>query len=156
MKKNLFSKSGIALLILAGGSMGAVSATSYEGSLYSDLQSLHESQQWMAAARRGAEGPIRSADGQPATFADRMEPVSSTSYEGSLYSDLRSLQKSPQWTTAAARGAEGPIRSVDVQPAANDIYESLSRYQAAQQFGMSSSEHGAQGPVRTETFILIP
>jgi len=156
MKKNLFLKSGITLLILAGSSMGSVSATSYEGSLYSDLQSLHESQPSMATARRGAEGPIRSADGQPAALADRMAPVSSTSYEGSLYSDLRSLQESPQWTTTAARGAEGPIRSVDVQPAANDIYESLSKYQAAQQFGMSSSQAGAQGPVRTETFILIP
>jgi len=105
MKKNLFLKSGITLLILAGSSMG---------------------------------------------------PVSAASFEGSMYSDLQSLQESPQLSTNAARGAEGPIRSVDVQPAANDIYESLSQYQAAQQFDMTSSERGAQGPVRTETFILIP
>ena len=105
MKKYLFLKSGITLLILASSSMG---------------------------------------------------PASATSFEGSLYSDLQSLQESTQWTTSATRGAEGPIRSVDVQPAANDIYESLSQYQAAQQFTMSSSERGAQGPVRTETFVLIP
>jgi hypothetical protein len=105
MKKNLFFKSGISLLILAGSSIG---------------------------------------------------PASATSYEGSMYSDLQSLQQSPQLTTTAPRGAEGPIRSVDVQPAANDIYESIFQYHAAQQFDMSSSERGAQGPVRTETFILIP
>jgi len=148
MKKNLFLKSGITLLILAGSSVGPVSATAYEGSLYSDLRSLQESSQWTTTAARGAEGPIRSVDGQPA--------VSAASFEGSMYSDLQSLQEAPPLTTNAARGAEGPIRSVDVQPAANDIYESLSQYQAAQQFDMSSSERGAQGPVRTETFILIP
>ena len=104
MKKNLFLKSGISLLILAGSSMGPAFATSYEGSLYSDVQSLRES---------------------------------------------------PQWTTTTARGAEGPIRSVDVQPAANDIYESLSKYQAAQQFNMSSSERGAQGPVRSEAEMTM-
>jgi len=99
MRKNLLLKSGISLLILAGSSMGPVSAASFEGSLFNDLQAFQESQ---------------------------------------------------QWTTTAARGAEGPIRSVDVQPNANDIYESLSKYHAAQQFNMSSSERGAQGRVASE------
>ena len=150
MKKNLFFKSGITLLILAGSSIGSVAATSYEGSMYSDLVSFQASQQWTTTGTHGAEGPIRSADGQPIGSA------AVASYEGSMYSDLQSLQQSPQLTTTAPRGAEGPIRSVDVQPAANDIYESISKYQAAQQFDMSSSEYGAQGPVRTESFILIP
>lgn len=108
MKFNLFFKSGIGVLILAGSSIG---------------------------------------------------PASAGSFEGSMYSDLQTLQQSPQWTSTAARGAEGPIRSVDVQPEANDIYESISKYQAAQQFNMNtsnSSERGAQGPVRSETFMLIP
>jgi len=152
MKKNLFMKSGITLLILAGSSMGSVSATSYEGSMYSDLRSLQESSQWTATTARGAEGPIRSVDGQAAASSKG----SAASFEGSMYRDLQALQESLQLTTNAARGAEGPIRSVTVQPAANDMYESLSQYQAAQQFDMSSSERGAQGPVRTETFILIP
>jgi len=104
MKKDLFLKSGISLLILAGSSMG---------------------------------------------------PASATSFEGSLYSDLATLQESQQWTTSTARGAEGPIRSVDVQPAANDIYESISKYQAAQQFNMSPSERGAQGPVRSEAEMTM-
>jgi len=104
MKKNLFLKSGITLLILVGSSMG---------------------------------------------------PASATSFEGSLYTDLGLLQESQQSTSSTARGAEGPIRSVDVQPAANDIYESLSKYQAAQQFNMSSSERGAQGPVRSEAEMTM-
>jgi len=104
MKKNLFIKSGIGLLILAGSSMG---------------------------------------------------PAAATSFEGSLYSDLEALNASTQWTTTAARGAQGPIRSLEVQPAANDIYESLAKFQAAQQFNMSSSEPGAQGPVRSESDMVM-
>jgi len=104
MKKDLFLKSGICLLILAGGSMGPASATSFEGSLYRDLGAFHESQQGMKST---------------------------------------------------AQGAEGPIRSVDVQPAAEDIYESISKYQAAQQFSMSSSERGAKGPVRSEAEMTM-
>ena len=159
MKKNLFLKSGIGLLILAGSSIGPAAATSYEGSMYSDLRSLQESSQWTTTAARGAEGPIRSADGQPAEFAgSSMGPGSatSTSYdESSMYSDLRSLQESQQGTMSTARGAEGPIRSVDVQPAASDIYASISKYHAAQQFNMSSSERGAQGPVRSEAEMTM-
>lgn len=108
MKRNLFLKSGISLLILAGVSMAAVSETSFDGNMYDELKALRESPEWMAS------------------------------------------------TTRAERGAEGPIRSVDVQPAANDIYESLSKYQAAQQFEMNSSERGAQGRVPAETSILLP
>jgi hypothetical protein len=73
-----------------------------------------------------------------------------------LYTDLISLQlESQHAATNAARGAEGPIRSVDVQPAAGNIYDSISQYQAAQQFNMSSSERGAQGPVRSEAEMTM-
>lgn len=105
MKKNLFLKSGISVLILAASSIG---------------------------------------------------PASATPYDGSLYTDLISLQlESQQAATNAARGAEGPIRSVDVQPAAGNIYDSISQYQAAQQFNMTSSERGAQGPVRSEAEMTM-
>ena len=104
MKKNLFLKSGISLLILAASSIG---------------------------------------------------PASAAPYDGSLYTDLNSLQQESQQATSAARGAEGPIRSVDVQPAAGNIYDSISQYQAAQQFNTTSSEPGAQGPVRSEAEMTM-
>ena len=70
--------------------------------------------------------------------------------EGGMYSDLHVLQQSQQGAPTAVRGAEGPIRSVDVQQRANDIYESLWKYQRAQQFNMPSSERGAQGRAASE------
>ena len=96
--KNLLIKSGISLLILAGSSIGSVYAASLD--------------------------------------------------EGGMYNDLHTLQQSQQFAPTAARGAEGPIRSLDVQPAAADIYASLSQYQTAQQF--TSSERGAQGRAASE------
>ena len=100
MKKNLLVKSGISLLVLAGISIGPVSAASLD--------------------------------------------------EGGMYGDLQTLQHSQQGTQTAARGAEGPIRSVDVQQPGVDIYASLSKYQAAQQFNTSSDERGAQGRAASE------
>ncbi|MBK9784750.1 MAG: hypothetical protein IPP59_11530 [Betaproteobacteria bacterium] len=107
MKKSLFFKSGISLLMLAG--VGAASA-------------------------------------------------SEASFEGGMYSDLQALQVSAEWTTptTAVRGAQGPIRSVDVPRIEGDMYESISRFQSVQTSDKSTSERGAQGPVREDTFMLIP
>lgn len=78
--------------------------------------------------------------------------ASAASYDGSLYSDL---QMSHQLATGETRGAQGPIRSLDVQPSANDIYESLSKYQAAQQFDKIDGERGAKGPIRSENDMAM-
>jgi hypothetical protein len=78
--------------------------------------------------------------------------ASAASYDGSLYSDL---QTSHQLTTGETRGAQGPIRSLDVQPAANDIYDSLNKYQAAQQFDKIDGERGAKGPIRSENDMAM-
>ena len=75
--------------------------------------------------------------------------------EGGMYSDLQVLQHSQQGTTTAVRGAEGPIRSVDVQQRANDIYESLWKYQASQQFNNTSIERGAQGRAASEADMTM-
>jgi len=109
MKKSLFFKSGISLLMLAG--VGAASASASEAS-----------------------------------------------FEGGMYSDLQALQVSAEWTTptTAVRGAQGPIRSVDVPRIEGDMYESISRSQSVQTSDKSTSERGAQGPVREDTFMLIP
>ena len=107
MKKSLFFKSGISLLMLAGVSMGSASAASFEGSMYNDLQALQVSAEWTTP-------------------------------------------------TTTVRGAKGPIRSVEVPRVEGDMYESISRLQSVQKSDKSTSERGAQGPVRDDTFMLIP
>ena len=64
MKKSLFFKSGISLLILAGIGAASASEASFEGGMYSDLQALQVSAEWTTptTAVRGAQGPIRSVD----------------------------------------------------------------------------------------------
>lgn len=74
------------------------------------------------------------------------------SFDGSLYTDL---QTSHQWSTTDMRGAQGPIRSLDVQPAVGDIYDSLKKYQAAQQFDKIDGERGAKGPIRSENDMAM-
>lgn len=104
MKKSLLVQSGICLLILAGSSVGPVFAAS--------------------------------------------------SFDGDMYNNLQTLQHSPQMTTTS-RGAEGPIRSVDVQPAAGDIYQSLSQYHEAQMFTATTSDRGAQGRAASEADMAM-
>ena len=102
MKEKLTLKSGICLLALASFSIGPVSAASFDGDLYNEIQDQHKMQQW----------------------------------------------------TSTAYGAQGPIRSdfVDVQPEANDNYESLSLYQATQSFDKTG--YGAQGRIASEADMV--
>lgn len=89
--------------------------------------------------------------------ASSIGPASAGSSEGSLYTDLQTLTQPTQWTNTAARGAEGPIRSDNMQPATNDIHESISKYQPVPQGEMNSSQRGMQGPMRSEpTRTQIP
>jgi len=75
------------------------------------------------------------------------------SLEGGMYDDLHALHQELQANTTIARGAQGPIRSfVDVQPSANDVYESVHKYQAAQQFDQM---RGAQGPIRSDSDMTM-
>lgn len=74
------------------------------------------------------------------------------SFEGSLYNDL---QTPSLLTSSTERGAQGPIRSVDVQQPAIDIYTSLSKYHAAQMFDKTQSERGAQGPIRSDADMAM-
>ena len=78
--------------------------------------------------------------------------AAAASFEGSLYNDL---QTAHQLSTTDMRGAQGPIRSLDVPPAANDIYDSLSKYQAAQQFDKIDGKRGAKGPIRSENDMAM-
>lgn len=78
--------------------------------------------------------------------------AAAASFDGSLYTDL---QTSHQLSTTEMRGAQGPIRSLDVPPAANDIYDSLSKYQAAQQFDKIDGERGAKGPIRSDNDMAM-
>lgn len=81
--------------------------------------------------------------------ASSIGPASAGSSEGSLYTDLQTLTQPTQWTNTAVRGAEGPIRSGNMQPATNDIHESISKYQAAPQGEMNSSKRDPQDPMRS-------
>jgi len=101
MKKNLLFKSGISLLILAGSSIGPVSAGTWdEGGMYSELQGIQHLQQWTPNAVRGAEGPIRSMDVQPAAA------------EGGIYTSLSQYQIAQQFNmTPDERGAQGRAAS---------------------------------------------
>jgi hypothetical protein len=147
MKKSLFFKSGISLLMLAGVGAASASEASFEGGMYNDLQALQVSGEWTtpSTAVRGAQGPIRSVD------VPRVEG-------GDMYSDLQALQVSAEWTTptTAVRGAQGPIRSVEVSRIEGDMYEYISRFQSVQKSDKSTSERGAQGPVRDDAFMSIP
>jgi len=107
MKKSLFFKSGISLLMLAGVGAASASEASFEGGMYSDLQALQVSAEW--------------------TWDLEMDSYISPS-----------------------------IRSVDVPRIEGDMYESISRSQSVQTSDKSTSERGAQGPVREDTFMLIP
>lgn len=71
--------------------------------------------------------------------------------EGDVYDNLRIAHDSQSASGTMVRGAAGPIReNMDVQPTANDIYDSLKKFHEAQRSGMTSSERGAQGPIRSE------
>jgi hypothetical protein len=81
-----------------------------------------------------------------------ISPAMAGLYEGDLYNDL---QTPTQLTITGERGAQGPIRSLDVQPAATDIYASLSKYHAAQMFDKTHGERGAKGPIRSESDMAM-
>lgn len=81
--------------------------------------------------------------------------IGSASATNLFEGDLQAAQQGLQTTSIASRGAEGPIRSVDVQPATEDLYASLSKYHAAQQFDQISSERGAQGPIRSDSDMAM-
>lgn len=72
------------------------------------------------------------------------------SFEGSLYNDVQALHQEQTMTTAT-RGAQGPIRSLDVQPEAIDIYASLGQYQSDQMF---DQQRGAKGPIRSDSDMV--
>ena len=76
--------------------------------------------------------------------------TAASSFEGSLYSDVQALHQELTMTTAT-RGAQGPIRSLDVQQPAIDIYTSLSRYQSDQMF---DQQRGAKGPIRSDSDMV--
>lgn len=74
--------------------------------------------------------------------------------EGDLYDNLRIAHETQG--SMMTRGAAGPIReNIDVQPAANDIYESLTKFHEAQKSGMTASDRGAQGPIRSEADMAM-
>lgn len=76
--------------------------------------------------------------------------------EGDAYDNLRIFHDSQSTAGTPVRGAAGPIReNMDVQPAANDIYESLTKFHEAQKLDMRSSERGAQGPIRSEADMAM-
>ena len=84
-----------------------------------------------------------------------MGPVFANQSEGGIYDELKAVQASPQGQGTIERGAQGPIRSVDVQPRALDIYQSLSLYQASLKGDQGSAERGAQGPIRSEADMTM-
>lgn len=74
--------------------------------------------------------------------------------EGDLYDNLRISHETQ--SSMMPRGAAGPIReSMDVQPAAEDIYQSLMKFHEAQKSGFHSSDRGAQGPIRSENDMAM-
>lgn len=85
-----------------------------------------------------------------------MGPVFAAQPEGGIYEELKALHDSLQGQGTIARGAQGPIRSVDVQPRASDIYESLSLYQDSLKWDKgSTAERGAQGPMRSDADMAM-
>ena len=61
MKKSLFFKSGISLLILAGIGAASASEASFEGGMYNESISRSQSVQTSdkSTSERGAQGPVR-------------------------------------------------------------------------------------------------
>ena len=79
-----------------------------------------------------------------------------TQGEGDLYDNLQTFHASQDFKTTMTRGAAGPIREpMTVQPAAIDIYDSLRKFQLAQQSDMYTQERGAQGPIRSEAEMTM-
>lgn len=107
MRKNLLLKSGVSLLMLTAIGMVPVSAAAFEGSMYTDLQALHASQDLTSGAARGAEGPIRSLAAQPTAkeiyFTEQRFDLSSggRGVEGRIASDadMATERNREEWKT---------------------------------------------------------
>lgn len=103
MRKNLLLKSGVSLLMLTAIGMVPVSAAAFEGSMYTDLQTLHASQ----GLTSGAEGPVRSLAAQPTAkeiyFTEQRFDLSSggRGAEGRIASDadMATERNREEWKT---------------------------------------------------------